>query len=205
MGTDPFPSHPASILFGQTRRDVLALLLGRPDERFYLREILRAAGGGSGGVQRELKQLTEAGLLERVREGRQVYFSANRSAPIFPELQAIIQKTAGATDVLRSALAHLVHREEIGVAFIYGSVAAGTQKAGSDVDLLVIGDVTMAATVRAIRPAEQRIGREVNVSTYPAAEFRKKVKAGSSFLTRVLKGPKLFIAGGPDDLGRLAR
>lgn len=92
MGT---PASPAHVLFGRTRRDVLALLLGRPDERFYLREILRLTAGGMGAVQRELRQLVEAGLAIRVTEGRQVYFSANRDSSIFPELQAIIQKTAG--------------------------------------------------------------------------------------------------------------
>jgi DNA-binding transcriptional ArsR family regulator len=205
MGTSTPSAVPAQVLFGQVRRDVLALLLGRPDERFYLREILRAAGGGSGGVQRELKQLTDAGLVERVREGRQVYFSANRNATIFPELQSIIQKTAGAVDVLRSALAPLVHRERIDVAFIYGSIAAGKQTAGSDVDLLIVGDATMADVIPAIRPAEAQLGREVNASIFPGPEFRKKVKAHSSFLTRVVNGPKLFIAGDADELGRLAR
>ncbi len=205
MGTRPVTSQLGSLLFGQTRRDVLALLLGRPDERFYLREILRAAGGGSGGVQRELKQLTEAGLLHRVREGRQVYFSANRHAPIFTELQSIIQKTAGAVDILRAALAHLGHQGRIEVAFIHGSVASGTQTAASDVDLLVIGSVTMRELVPALRVAEAGLGREVNAALFPPAEFRTKFTTGAPFLVQVLAGPKLFVVGDDDELGRVAR
>lgn len=205
MGTTLPPARSARILFGQTRRDVLALLLGRPDERFYLREIRRAIGGGSGAVQRELKQLVEAGLVERESEGRQVYFSANRSAAIFPELQAIIQKTAGASDMLRTALAPLLRKERIAVAFVYGSVAAGSQTAISDVDLLILGDVTLAEIVPVLRTAERRLGREVNPSVYPVKEFRKKLKAGAPFLKRVLAGPKLFIAGDDRELERLAR
>ena len=100
----------ARVLFGSVRRDVLGLLLGRPDERFHFREILRAVGSGSGAVQRELKQLVEAGLVDRVASGHQVYFSANREAPIFAELQAILEKTAGAGEVLRSALAPIIDR-----------------------------------------------------------------------------------------------
>ena len=99
MGTTTSSGVVARVLFGQTRRDVLALLLGRPDERFYLREILRAIGGGTGAVQRELKQLVDAGLVGREREGHQVYFSANRESAIFPELQGVVQKTAGLTDL----------------------------------------------------------------------------------------------------------
>lgn len=194
----------ARVLFGSVRRDVLGLLLGRPDERFHFREILRAVGSGSGAVQRELKQLVEAGLVDRVASGHQVYFSANREAPIFAELQAILEKTAGAGEVLRSALAPIIDRGRIDVALVYGSVATGTQTAGSDVDLLVVGNVTLTELVPAIRTAEARLHREVNPSVYPPKEFRAKLAHGAPFLTRVIAGPKLFVIGDDHDLGRLA-
>ncbi|MDP3909602.1 MAG: hypothetical protein Q8Q14_04355 [Gemmatimonadales bacterium] len=205
MGTVPSLDRASRLLFGSTRREVLALLLGRPDERFYLREILRAAGGGSGAVQRELKQLVEAGLIEREARGRQVYFSANRNAAIFPELQAILEKTAGAVDVLRATLAALPRERHIDVAFVYGSVASGKKSARSDVDVLIVGDVTLADILPAVRAAEARLGREVNPSVYPVKEFRDKVKHGTPFLNRILAGPKLFVVGDDRELGRLAR
>jgi DNA-binding transcriptional ArsR family regulator len=205
MGTTPTLDRVARVLFGSTRREVLALLLGRPDERFYLREILRAAGGGSGAVQRELKQLVEAGLVEREARGRQVYFSANKGAAIFAELQAIVEKTAGAVDVLRANLASLQRENRIEVAFIYGSVASGKKSARSDVDVLIVGDVTLADILPAVRAAESRLAREVNPSVYPVKEFRDKVKHGTPFLKRILAGPKLFVVGDDRELGRLAR
>ena len=205
MGTQANPDRVSRLLFGSTRREVLALLLGRPDERFYLREILRAAGGGSGAVQRELKQLVEAGLVEREARGSQVYFSANRQAPFFPELQGIVEKTAGAVDVLRTSLSSLLHQGRIDVALVYGSIASGKQTARSDVDLLIVGDVTLAEVVPALRAAEARLGREVNSTVYPVKEFRDKVKRGTPFLKRILAGPKLFVAGDQSALGRLAR
>lgn len=167
--------------------------------------MLRATGGGSGAVQRELRQLVDAGLVIREAAGNLVCFSANRDAQIFPELQAIIEKTAGAPDMLRGALATFVHKGRIELALIYGSVAAGKQTSSSDIDLLVAGDVSLVDLVPALRHAEARLGREVNVSTYPATEFRVKVRQGSVFLTRVLKGPKLFVAGDERELERLAR
>ena len=193
------------MLFGQTRRDVLALLFGRPDERFYLREIVRALGGGTGAVQRELKQLVDAGLVVRQAEGHQVYFSANRESAIFPELQAIVQKTAGVTDVLRVSLAPMLRGERVDVAFVYGSVARGEQTAQSDVDLLIVGDVTLADLVPLIRVAERKLGREVNPSTYPVREFAAKLKRGAPFLKRVMAEPKLFVEGDARELERLAR
>jgi len=205
MGTAAHADRVSRLLFGAIRREVLALLFGRPGERFYLREILRAAGGGSGAVQRELKQLVDAGLVEREARGHQVYFSANRDAAIFPELQAIIEKTAGAVDVLRTSLATLIIQGRVELAFVYGSVASGKKTARSDVDLLVVGDVALEQIVPALRAAEARLGREVNPTLYPVKEFRNKVKRGTPFLKRILAGPKLFVAGDDRVLGRLAR
>lgn len=205
MGTSASRDNLAQVLFGSTRREVLALLLGHPDEHFYVREILRAVGGGSGAVQRELKQLTEAGLVHREARGPHVYFSANRDAPIFPELRSIVEKTAGTVDVLRASLSTKISAGRIQVAFVHGSVASGKQTAQSDVDVLVVGDVTLSEIVPALQGAIRRLGREVNASVYPAKEFRRKLKRGVPFLKRVVAGPKLFVVGDERELARLAR
>ncbi|MBI4500778.1 MAG: helix-turn-helix domain-containing protein [Gemmatimonadetes bacterium] len=205
MGMAATPDRVARLLFGSVRRDVLALLLGRSGERFYLREIMRAVGGGSGAVQRELRELVEAGLVTREEGGNQVYFSANTHAPIFAELKAIVEKTAGVADVLRSLLAPFAQEGGIAVALVYGSVAGGKQAAQSDVDLLIVGDLPLPKVVPVLRKAESRLGREVNPSVYPPKEFRDKVRRGAPFLKRILAGPKIFVAGDDRDLGRLAR
>jgi len=90
-------------------------------------------------------------------------------------------------------------------AFVYGSVASGKKTARSDVDLLVVGDVSLAQIVPALRAAEARLGREVNPTVYPVREFQNKVKRDAPFLKRVLAGPKLFVAGDDRVLDRLAR
>jgi predicted transcriptional regulator len=73
-------------LFGKTRRAVLALLYGRPDEAFYLRQVTREAQAGQGAVQRELQRLAGAGILTREARGRVIHYQANRGCPIFAEL-----------------------------------------------------------------------------------------------------------------------
>ena len=57
-----------------------------------------------GAVQRELSVLTSAGLIRREVRGRQVYFTANPDAPVYPELRGLLEKTAGLADLLRAAL-----------------------------------------------------------------------------------------------------
>jgi uncharacterized protein len=191
----------ASTLFGKTRRAVLGLLYSHPDETFYLRQIARTVGSGQGTIQRELGQLVEAGILTQKRDGNQVYFQANTATPIYQELRSIVTKTAGAGDTLRQSLAKL--SSQIGVAFIYGSVAKGEENNLSDIDLMVVGDVSFKDVVKAVQPAEVVLGREVNPSVYPPKEYQAKTKAGHHFLNSLLKAPKIFLIGGPSELKRM--
>ena len=205
MGTTPAdrpPTHDATaVLFGLTRRRVLALLFGHADEWFYLRQIVRRSGAAQGAVQRELHLLTGAGILRRTVEGRQVYFQANRESPIYPELHALVSKTAGIVDVIREALAPLA--DGIRVAFVIGSAAREELRNDSDVDVLVVGDTSFTAVAEALATAQARVGRDVNPTVYPPAEFRKKIRTGHHFLTTVLQEPRLFVVGGPDELAGL--
>jgi predicted nucleotidyltransferase len=189
-------------LFGKTRRAVLALAYGNPDESFHLRRIARFAGTGMGVLQRELVLLTEAGILHRTVSGRQVYFQANPACPIFDELERIVTKTAGIADVVRGGLVTL--GERVAIAFLYGSFTRGTQRAGSDVDVLVVGDVSFGEVVEALAAAQERIGRELNPTVYPPREFQDKVRERQHFVTRVMAEPKVFLIGGERELVRLA-
>lgn len=191
---------PASLLFGAYRRGVLALLLLRPEESRHVREIARAMGKAPGTLLRELNALAEAGVLARKRVGNQVHFQANPGCPIFEDLRNILKKTVGVADVLREALAPLAAR--IRAAFVYGSIARGEERAGSDLDLMVVGEVRFAEVVSALAPAQELLRREVNPSVYPALEFRRKRAAGEPFLRRVLADRKIFIIGGENDLGQ---
>jgi predicted nucleotidyltransferase len=190
-------------LFGKTRRAVLSLLYSQVDDAFYLRQIVRAAGVGLGAVQRELKQLSDAGIIQRIVRGRQVYYQANPQCPVFAELKALVMKTVGIAAVIQAALAPLADR--IRIAAIYGSIARSEEYRGSDVDLLIVGEATFAEIVSALHQAQSTINREINPTVYPPAEFRSKVAAGHHFLNAVLKEPVLFLVGDKRELARLAK
>ena len=186
------------VLFGQTRRAVLGYLYSQPEKPFYLRELARHAGTGLGAVQREVVKLAEAGILRRSVRGNQVFYQANRDNPIFQELRGIISKTAGTHDILREALFPL--RERIRAAFVYGSVARHEERADSDIDLMVVGEVPFTEIVSATATAQKSLGREINPTVYPLAEFQSKLKAKNHFLTSVLRQKKLFILGDENEL-----
>ncbi len=191
-----------TILFGKSRRLILALLYGHTDEEFYLRQIIRIIGMGPGPVQRELKQLVGSGIITSRKRGNQLYFQANPENPIYEELKSIVRKTFGVAEVIRQALSP--GADTIRVAFIFGSVARSTDDRRSDIDVLVVGDITFAEVVSLVHPAEEKIGREINPVVYATSEYRTKKKEDNHFIRRILDEEKIFVIGDADELGKLA-
>ena len=189
----------ADALFGQVRQLVLGLLFGHPGRSFYANEIIRRVDAGSGAVQRELARLEAAGLVTTSRVGRQKHYRANEAAPIFSELRGIVLKTFGLRDLLRVALSPL--REKIRAAFVFGSIARGSEAAGSDVDLMVISDrLTYAELFGALETASSQLARPVSPTIYTSTEFARRIGEGHPFLEKVLKQKKIWIIGEDDDL-----
>jgi predicted nucleotidyltransferase len=193
----------STVLFGRTRKSILGLLYGHAEEQFYLREIARKAETGLGATQRELAQLTGAELIHRVRRGNQVYYQVNRKNPIFVELKSILAKTSGIRDILHEVLNSL--KDRIKLAFVYGSVARGEEKASSDVDLMVVGEVSFSDVVSALAQIEAKLGREVNPTVYGPREFREKLAAKNHFLSTVAKEKRLFVIGDEREFRRLGQ
>lgn len=186
-------------LFTKTQQRVIGLLFGNPDKSYYANEIVRFAGAGTGAVQRELGRLTATGLLSATKIGNQRHYQANRQSPIFGELRGIVLKTFGVADVLRDALAPLQGR--IRAAFIYGSVAKGSDTARSDMDVMVIGEnLAYADVFSCLAHTESRIGRAISPAVYSPDEFKRKLTDGNDFLLRILGQPKIFLIGADDDL-----
>jgi predicted nucleotidyltransferase len=154
-------------------------------------------------LYRELNALAKAGLLIRSEVGNQVHYQANPSCPIYEEMRAILRKTFGIADVLREALEPVAGR--IKLAFVYGSVARGEERAASDVDVLLIGRLKFTDAVLALSSAEQGLRREVNPHVYSVAEFQHKVADREPFLVRVMKEPKIYLIGTDDDFGKLVK
>ena len=204
MGSQANPHPIGAALFGATRQAVLHLFFGHPARRFYQRQIIRAIGLGSGAVQRELEQLTSAAILTRTVEGRQTYYQANHECPVFHELHGLVRKTFGVAEVLQGGLRPL--KKRIQLAFIYGSVAAGIERAASDIDVMVVADqVSLGEVVSALTGAQRELQREINPSIFRRQEFCRKLSHGHHFLSSVVSGPKIFLIGDEGKLRRLAQ
>jgi predicted nucleotidyltransferase len=192
-----------TLIFPGYRRQVLGLLFLRPDEAFHGREIARRTHLPAGTLTRELKRLADAGLLEREARGNQVLYRANKASPIFDEIASILRKTSGFADELKRALAPL--EDKIRVAFVFGSMAQGSQTAGSDIDVLIVGEADFGSVVDALYPVQKALGREINPKVFAPREWSTKLKAKSSFTTDVLRKPKVFLVGGENELAGTGR
>lgn len=188
------------LLLGTYRKKVLSVLLLHPDTDYHVRELARLTHTSAGTLHKELARLAAAGLLLRKAQGNQVRYQANQRCPVFPELAGLLRKTTGAADILANALAPLAPP----LALLFGSVAAGTETASSDVDLLVIADLGFADVVRATHPAQAELGREINPVVYSAQEFKRRVQERDPFVLDLLAKPKIFLMGTDHDLSQLA-
>lgn len=193
----------SATLFGKTRRAVLALLYSHVDEPFYLRQIVRSAGAGMGAVQRELKRLSDSGIITKTVKGQQVYYMANPECPIYDELKSLVMKTAGIGEILKAALASLA--DSINVAFLFGSLVQGDEHSLSDADVLVVGDAAFSEVVKALSQVQETIRREINPIVFPPNEFRSKLATDHHFLRTALNSDKFFLIGDEHELAELAK
>lgn len=199
MGTTPHTGGIADALFSPVLQRVLGLLYGQPDRRFQSAELIRLAGSGTGAVHRVLTRLEGVGLVVATRVGNQKHYQANRASPVFEELRGLVVKTVGVVSPLRDALEPLA--PEITAAFVYGSVAAGSDRAASDIDVLVLSDTLGYADVyEALAPVERVLARPVNPTVLTRAEWRSWRRKGTAFARQLMESPRLWLAGRDDDL-----
>ena len=193
--------QPIEFMFSPYRRQLLAKLLLRPDEQFHVRELARMTGISAGSLHRELKAMAESGLLLREKIGNQVFYRADTHCPIFEELAAIFRKTIGLASLLHNALSELAGK--IQVAFVFGSMASGQQKSGSDIDVCVLGNVSLLDVVTALSSVQDTLRREVNPVVMTAENFVEQSVKQDRFVTRVLSEPKVFVMGDEVELAKL--
>jgi len=184
----------------RVRIEILSVFLMNPERELYVREVERLTGEDYKNVSMELRNLKEIGLLSSRNEGNLKYFSLNKEFVIYEELKSIFMKTKGAVGILREAVSTKRH---IDYAFIYGSFATGEERAESDIDVMIIGGISLEEVLALIRGPEEKLSREINVSLYGLQEIRKRVKDRDPFIMEVLEGSTIMLVGDEDELRRV--
>lgn len=188
-------------LFPKTRQAVLSAYLLHPDRWWYLSDLAQHLNLTPSSLQRELASLSEVNLLETRKDGNRIYYRANPSCPGIQDLQALLIKTAGIAEIVRSALAKFM--KDINLAFIYGSMARAEAIASSDIDLMIIGDLKLADLAPSLRKAEKTLEREISSTLYSRREFVHKSREGNAFIQTVRLDKKIFLKGSDNELETL--
>jgi DNA-binding transcriptional ArsR family regulator len=191
----------ALLFHSKVRAEVLRLLFGVRSESMYRAEIIAHTKFAKRSVEEELDKLVGLELLDTSKDGNRRYYAANKVHPLYPDLQNIVLKTVGLGDVLKAALVS----EKIEFAFVFGSLAALSENAQSDVDLMIIGRLGHRELTPLLRGLADKIGREINPHIFDWDEFARRVKERDHFLGDVLAKPKLFIIGNEHEFTNMAR
>jgi DNA-binding transcriptional ArsR family regulator len=186
----------AEILSSRVRSEIFRLLFGLSERQLHVREMERKTGLSIGTVRQELQKLLRMELLQAQRDGNRLYYRANKEHPLYPDIHNMVLKTSGMVEVLRP----LLDQEGVKIAFVFGSFAFSQERATSDVDLMVIGDVTLRALSGWLSGVSEKIGREINPYVMSVVEFRNRKQSGEHFMSRVLESAKIFIKGSENDL-----
>jgi predicted nucleotidyltransferase len=181
---------------------VLSLFLLHPEEEFYQRGIAESTGNALLQVQRALKRIERTGLVTKTKRGNMVYYKAERMHPAFEDLKRVFLKTVALGDVLREALTPLA--DKVKLAFIFGSLAQGRETAQSDIDLFLVGKISLREASKILGPVTSELGREFNPVVYPPGEFKKKAREKHHFINEVISGPKIWLIGNEIELEKLA-
>ena len=179
------------------RQDLLTLFFTNQSQKYYLRELQRILGYSAGSIRRELLKYQKDNLFNTQKVGNLLYYSLNTKHPLFKELKSIISKTVGIEGGLRKALLSI---EGIKIAFIYGSFASKREKATSDIDIMIIGNLNTSVLNEKVAELERRLKREINISIYSPEEYERKKLLKSGFTIDVINNPKIMLVGKGDDL-----
>jgi predicted nucleotidyltransferase/DNA-binding HxlR family transcriptional regulator len=186
----------AELLSSRARAEIFRLLFSGAVEELHVREIERRSGLNDSTLRQELRKLVRLELVQNRRDSNRLYYRAKTESPLYPEIRNLVLKTSGLADVLKSALMD----KRIRVAFVFGSIGRGDEKAGSDVDLMVIGQLGLRDLSRLLSGIEGKIGREVNPHVLREEEFRKRIRAKEHFVSSIMDIPKIFIIGSQREL-----
>lgn len=181
----------------KARTAIFQLYFTNPESSFYLRELERKLEMPVSIVRKELLRLKGEGVFISEKKGNLVYFRLNTAYPLFDELKSIVRKTIGIEGLIKEALAGL---EDIKVAFIYGSFAKGKERAKSDVDLFLLGNIDEGRLIRQLNNIEKTIKREINYTIFSQKEYRDKKRKEDSFIIDLLSSPKIILVGSKNDL-----
>jgi predicted nucleotidyltransferase len=165
---------------GRGRFELLRALYLNPSREFTNRELAEAARVDAGNSHRWLNKWADLGLVVKQTQGRTIVYRATDD-PLLDGLREIILRNDRIVEDIEAALPRSVE-----VAVIFGSAARGEERAGSDIDVLALGEDLSTIKINAVmRSVRRKHRREINVTALSTREFEQLLKKRDSFALSV--------------------
>ena len=171
----------AGLIASKTRIKLLTRFFFNPKTRSYLRELAKEFNVSTNSVREELNQLTKTGLLESQKDGRNVFYRANKKHPLFPELKSMVSKVMGLDQVIDGIVNRLGELER---AYLLDDYAEG--KDTGIIDLLLVGDIDQYHLNDLTRKTERYIKRKIRSLVLGSNEYDR-------LLPELKKRPRVLI------------
>ncbi len=162
-------------------------------ESSYLRDISKKTGISVSAVKSEVDNLVECGIL--TIENNDI--KLNKKCPFLKDLENILIKT----DAVYNPISNSINKLDVKFALIFGSFANNKFNADSDVDLLVVGNVTQSEVFEKLKSAEKLIGREINAVVWKVDDLKKN--RSMALLKDILIKNKIFIIGDENEFRQI--
>lgn len=182
--------RPLDTFLSPTEQRLMGAVLAHPDRDYGTLELLGLIGNSRGAGSAVIKRWVASGLIRERHVGNQRRLSANPDFLLYPELRRMVFKTIGLVQPLVDALAPISTR--IHEAFVFGSIASGTDTSHSDIDLAVIGDVDPFLVSPLLDAAQLELGRSIHASIYSEKEW---TVTKDPVVKAIKNGPRLDLTG----------
>jgi len=184
-------------IISRVRNKLLCLLFDNPQQMLYVRELTRASDEEINAVRRELEHLDKKGIIVKEKRGNRVYYQANQAYDYFEDILSMVAKSIGIGLAIRD------NRKELGkvkFAMLSGKYARNKSRDKGEVDLLVVGSVTLEKLNELIKKEEARRETEINYTVMTQEEFIFRKNRRDPFLLNILSRSRIMIIGDEEGL-----
>ena len=133
----------------------------------YLRGLEPEFNESTNAIRMELNRFEAAGLLKTVLNGNKKIYRANKTHPLFKDINSLVRKYIGIDELVESVIDHLGEPQQV---YLIGDLAAGIDS--KDISMLVVGeDIDLDYLGQLCQKTQKLISRNIRYAVFTVEEF----------------------------------
>jgi len=186
------------LFISRVRVKLIQIFLSRPEEIFYVRQLVRLSEEEINAVRRELARMEKRGMVKKEPRGNRLYYFFRKDYSYYQDLISLIAKTVG----LGAAVIKNRHKlGKVKFAMISGRFARRMpRQSAENIDLLIIGNINLPYLKTLVRQAESEQEQEINYAPMTLEEYKFRKARRDPFLQNILSGGRVMLIGDEEDM-----